>query len=512
MPNPRIPEGSAAAGEFDSDDGDDDFRRNRNYTPASSSVDNLEYKDLSRNFSSVRAMVVDGQQDEIHHQSEHRNDREHQQQQYYQHRQYQGHSRGHSHDGRYYGYNNNNVGGSGHPGGAENLHQGVAAALGLHDQHLGTAARLNETSKYSVMHPPTMSDATMRADSSHQPVYRSTGMIRGPRTPSSLGGDGGDSIPPFPPRPMTTTTMPENNTAATSHGSAATFASISHVSSVHALPINGASTASTYRMPSFAGEPPMTQAVPVPAGDQPEDCTTGVLYHKPQPLGNHVISHLRELGYSGGLIQTLNELKARFPIRFWLVDNSGSMLSQGGCEVRGAASEKPYVADCTRWVELKGTLQWHATLAGILENHTVFRLLNAPDQLPGMREFALADPSSDLLVEESVKRANEIIEKVGPRGFTPLTMHLERVLDSVQSIQHTLCDRGQQAVVVIATDGLPTDGTGEYTTESREKFETTLKLLQPLPVWLVFRLCTDDPDVMAYYNGLDRKVRACCRS
>jgi len=287
------------------------------------------------------------------------------------------------------------------------------------------------------------------------------------------------------------------------------FSSISHVSSVRAVPMHRDESREQSTMPdqiSDFREPPMAQAVPVPMEDQPEPCTTGVLYHKPQPLSNHVVTQLIGMGYTTGLVQTLNELKACRPIRFWLVDNSGSMLSPGGCEIRGASGQEPYVAKCTRWAELKGTVAWHAGLAGVLESHTVFRLVNAPENVPNGQEFAVADRASDMPSAESVKQANCIMNSVTPRGFTPLTAHVKRVRESIQAIRKTLENRCQQAVVVIATDGLPTDDDGEPSDVAKDMFENALKSLQPLPVWLVVRLCTDDPDVMAYYNGLDRKL------
>ena len=281
--------------------------------------------------------------------------------------------------------------------------------------------------------------------------------------------------------------------------------SISHVSSVRAVPLDREQSTMPDQIADFR-EPPMTQAVPVPMEDQPEPCTKGVMYHTPQPLSNHVVTRLFEMGYTKGLIQTLNELKACRPIRFWLVDNSGSMLSPGGCEIRGVSCQEPYVAKCTRWAELKGTVAWHADLAGVLENHTVFRLVNAPENLPNAQEFAVADRAADILTAESVERANCIMKSVTPRGFTPLAAHVKRIRESMLAIRKTLENRCQQAVVVIATDGLPTDDAGESTDDAKDMFENALKSLQSLPVWLVIRLCTGDPDVMGYYNGLDQKV------
>jgi hypothetical protein len=58
---------------------------------------------------------------------------------------------------------------------------------------------------------------------------------------------------------------------------------------------------------------------------------------------------------------------------------------------------------------------------------------------------------------------------------------------------------GQRVVIVIATDGLPTDA-------SKHGFVETLRLLEGLPVWVVIRLCTDEDHVVSFYNDLDGQL------
>ena len=261
---------------------------------------------------------------------------------------------------------------------------------------------------------------------------------------------------------------------------------------------------------TVVAEPPIVmQAVPVPEADVPEPCTAGVLFQESAPLDQAQISQLRNLGYTEGLITALNQLKESLPLRFWLVDNSGSMLQSDGNEVRALGSEQPYVVEnCTRWAELEGTVAWHASLAGILKTNTVFRLLNPPEHLPAAQEFTVAGPNESLdETDLKVQQAKEIMNKITPKGFTPLTKHLIRIRESVQAIQQTLIERNQNTVIVIATDGIPTDEAGDSNREALEAFKDTLKSLSALPVWIVIRLCTDDKDVVTYYNELDRQVR-----
>merc|ERR1712187_890625 len=52
----------------------------------------------------------------------------------------------------------------------------------------------------------------------------------------------------------------------------------------------------------------------------------------------------------------------------------------------------------------------------------------------------------------------------------------------------------------MGTDGLPTSESGS---DPKREFIESLRLLEGLPVWVVIRLCTDDEDVVNFYNELD---------
>ena len=69
-----------------------------------------------------------------------------------------------------------------------------------------------------------------------------------------------------------------------------------------------------------------------------------------------------------------------------------------------------------------------------------------------------------------------------------------------------LRNNDQQAVIVLATDGLPSDDQGHSSEAVLRTFVDSLKNLQSLPVWIVVRLCTDDEGVVDYYNSLDQEV------
>lgn len=47
---------------------------------------------------------------------------------------------------------------------------------------------------------------------------------------------------------------------------------------------------------------------------------------------------------------------------------------------------------------------------------------------------------------------------------------------------------------------------GDSTDEEQKEFMTNMKALQALPVWVVIRLCTNDKDVINYYNTMDKDL------
>lgn len=90
--------------------------------------------------------------------------------------------------------------------------------------------------------------------------------------------------------------------------------------------------------------------------------------------------------------------------------------------------------------------------------------------------------------------------------FLCLSKHLLEIHGKLKAIASNLRNKGQKAVVVIATDGLPTTVDGKMGTRAKEEFVHCLRLFQALPVWIVVRLCTNDQAVVEFYNNLDHEV------
>ena len=97
-----------------------------------------------------------------------------------------------------------------------------------------------------------------------------------------------------------------------------------------------------------------------------------------------------------------------------------------------------------------------------------------------------------------------MIRKARPGGCTPLTDHILAIHAEIEAMLPELRARGQKVAVIIATDGLPTDDQGYGGKAHQDQFVNALRMLEGLPVWVVIRLCTDEEDVVSFYNDLDQ--------
>jgi hypothetical protein len=140
-----------------------------------------------------------------------------------------------------------------------------------------------------------------------------------------------------------------------------------------------------------------------------------------------------------------------------------------------------------------------AELAGILNSTSTFRFLNHP-RMNGMKhEFTIHS-------EQDYDNAKITMSITKPEGVTPLIVHVKELYEEILAMTEDLKQNGHKAVVVIATDGLPSDEYGESSPKIQEEFAMVFKKLQLLPVWIVIRLCTSEKDVMNYYRILDKKL------
>jgi len=187
--------------------------------------------------------------------------------------------------------------------------------------------------------------------------------------------------------------------------------------------------------------------------------------------------------------------RANLPLTIWIVDNSASMRARDGrLLVRTKSQDTVRTKTCTRMDELRETVAYHARLAALLEAPTKFVPLNPSDSGAYPREFSIAERGPDW-IEEDMDELDEYFPKVRPKGATPLTEHLLRIYLSLEHLQ-------EKIVVVVATDGRPTDILGFVSPAIDKRFTDALKKLQT-KAWIVVRLCTNDETVLKFYQTLD---------
>lgn len=222
-------------------------------------------------------------------------------------------------------------------------------------------------------------------------------------------------------------------------------------------------------------------------------------------MDNAQIRALMEQGFTRGLAEAMTQNNAAFPLRIWVVDNSGSMRERDGNRIVQARKKGDLkMVQCTRWTEIQECVQYHAKLAGVLQAPTFFRLLNNPGSAERRQHFSVADRGQEY-IDEDIELAIRCMRSQ-PTGLTPLTSHVRDIRKNILELEPTLKANGARCVLVIATDGLPTSTYSMSKQQAETEFVEALRSLEGLPVWLVIRLCTDDLEVIDYYNDIDSQL------
>lgn len=198
---------------------------------------------------------------------------------------------------------------------------------------------------------------------------------------------------------------------------------------------------------------------------------------------------LQEFGWPPGLQTVLEDEAKEIAFRFCILDNSGSMTREDG-QILVYRHRQWHFDKCTRWEELTHNFAFHVRLAAALPLPTEFRVLNgwAP-----ITVGALENNTNDGVTQL------QAILRSAPAGGTPLCRHIHAIVRHIkeQLLTQLLAEK-KKVVVVIATDGIDDAGTAALT--------AALKNLEHLPVWVVIRLCTNDKDVVDYWNNIDSQL------
>merc|ERR1712038_2214329 len=112
-------------------------------------------------------------------------------------------------------------------------------------------------------------------------------------------------------------------------------------------------------------------------------------------------NQLRDQGYTAGLSREILLFTKAFPLRFWVIDNSGSMSNTDGNRLVNTKNQsKIKMVSCTRWKEIQETVNYHAQMAALLQAPTTFRLLNNPGAHVGKQEFSIGTNGPEMIQEE----------------------------------------------------------------------------------------------------------------
>ena len=168
-----------------------------------------------------------------------------------------------------------------------------------------------------------------------------------------------------------------------------------------------------------------------------------------------------------------------------VLDDSGSMSINDGEILMEHGSIRKAIKT-SRWKEMGHAAKFHAELANIAKAPTEFCFLNngAP--------IVVGEEEDD---GENMSKVKKILDG-SPSGGTPLVRVLNEIHAKIKRMEPTLRQRNQKVSLTIFTDGVASDG----------NLEAVLRKFHHLPVWVVIRLCTNEDNVVNYWNGIDEDL------
>jgi hypothetical protein len=195
---------------------------------------------------------------------------------------------------------------------------------------------------------------------------------------------------------------------------------------------------------------------------------------------------LKEKGWTTGLVNALIANVEKTPVKFFVCDDSTSMENEDGKMFVGEGDNKKLVP-CTRWAELRETIKFHMKLSSLASAETEFRLLNGA--APIVVGASAEDDATSMPILEALLNYT-------PSGGTPLCYHISEIVKQITEMAPELRNKGKKAAIIICTDGEPSDGDiGE-----------AMRPLCNLPCYVVIRLCTDQENVITYWDGLIKRL------
>merc|ERR1712232_408830 len=111
-------------------------------------------------------------------------------------------------------------------------------------------------------------------------------------------------------------------------------------------------------------------------------------------------------------------------------------------------------------------------------------------------------------IDAQCEQLEVMLKKIQPNGTTPLTERLGEIHRRIQMQSDELVRAGQNVILIIATDGMPTSThSGSSSPGDRTQFVAALRRITgDLPVHVVIRLTTDEDSIVDFYNKIDEEL------
>lgn len=215
-------------------------------------------------------------------------------------------------------------------------------------------------------------------------------------------------------------------------------------------------------------------------------------------VGNEggALEYLNKCQFPPGLQNFFLESLKSTPIRYIVCDDSGSMNEHDGSiynfpkqDKAYKYSSKPTVSNCSRWNELKETIDFHVNLSYYGQIATNIRFLNRGSH------YRIGFPDTIHSDGETLNTVKDLFN-TDPSGGTPLCTTIQDIALEISQIAPFLKNNNHKVALIIYTDGEPSDG----------NFKSTIDILKNLPVFVVIRLCTDLSSVQSYWAEVEKNV------
>lgn len=231
---------------------------------------------------------------------------------------------------------------------------------------------------------------------------------------------------------------------------------------------------------------------------------------------------LRSLGMPAGLARLVTDQDSTVGMRIFVLDNSGSTAALDGATL-DRYGNPPRMRRCTRWEEIKAMAMEQAVWNAQLQTPCAFFLLNPPQTGDSRaliqagaagapvagRDYVNIDTRKDInLMQKQVADLEAMLSRTQPGGVTPLAERIAIIRNQLESTAASLMHGCQRVFLVLCTDGLPTPvDSGHPSRSAQQAMVRELRTITTrMPVFVVVRLCTNEEEVVGYWNNLDSEV------